>query len=384
MITKQLKAIREASVPLDLTTIRGLMIGILEVLAPEIFTLHVGNDGGTFRCSEIFVGRFVKRHLRWSKRKGTQAGQKLPVDAPAQMKSHVFRLAVDIRDHSIPACCCANCDQTGYTYSQPAACTYDPIGTNQVTIIGKEDKRAFTIMAGILMSGEVLPFQIMYTGKTPALLPEINNPKSEFKAANDEAKEFGFRFEPTGVSGNHWSNIATMKSYVSNILSVYFNKKRTLLNRKSQVCLWTIDCWSVHRSQEFRNWMQENYPWILIRYIPGGCTGIFQPCDVGIQRILKHVMKKTVLSHIVKETVAHLANNKDPGTILLAKAIGVLRSRSVEWLVNGYKAINKPEVIKKVRTSFSPPHVYTHESSDTALRPGSCAKSARSTFHTNV
>lgn len=59
LIVRQLKGIREASVPLDLTTIRGLMIGILEVHAREIFTYHVGNDGKTFQCSEAFVGRFV-------------------------------------------------------------------------------------------------------------------------------------------------------------------------------------------------------------------------------------------------------------------------------------------------------------------------------------
>lgn len=357
--------------PLDLTNIRGIMIGILEVLAPEIFTQHVGSDNRTFRCSESFVGRFVKRQLRWSKRKGTQAGQKLPANASEQMKSHAFRLAIDIRDHSIPACCCANCDQTGNTYSQPGACTYDPIGTNQVTIVGKEDKRAFTIMVGVSMSGEVLPFQIMYAGKTPTSLPGINDPKSEFKAANNDAKKLGFRFEPSGVPGNHWSNITTMKSYVRNVLSVYFDKQRTLLKRKNQVCLWIIDCWSVHRSQEFRNWMQESYPWILVRYVPGGCTGVFQPCDVGIQRILKHAMKKTALSHIVKETVAHLNNNEDPGTILLAKTIGVLRNRSVEWLVNGYNAINKPEVVKKVHTpSFHPQRTRTYESSDTQLGLG--------------
>ena len=100
---KQLKAIREASVPLDLTNICGIMIGILKVLTPEIFTLRVSSDGGTFRCSEAFVGCFVKRQLGWSKQKGTQAGQKLPIDALEQMKNHAFRLAVDICDYSVPA-----------------------------------------------------------------------------------------------------------------------------------------------------------------------------------------------------------------------------------------------------------------------------------------
>ena len=160
-IMKQLKGIQEAAVPLNLTTIHGLMIGIFEVHAQDIFTQHMGNDGKSFRCSEAFVARFVKRQLGWSKRKGTQVGQKVPVDAPEQMKNHTLRLAVDIRDHLIPAGCCINSDQTGYTYARPGSSTYNPIGTNQVSIVGKEDKRAFTIMVGVSMIGDALPFQIM-------------------------------------------------------------------------------------------------------------------------------------------------------------------------------------------------------------------------------
>lgn len=169
------------------------------------------------------------------------------------MRAHTLRLAVDIRDYSIPAGCCANSDQTGNNYARPGLSTYDPTGGNQVTIVGKEDKRAFTIMVGISMSGEVLPFQVMYAGKTEASLPDINDANSEFKDANAEAKRLRFRFEPSGISGNHWSNLANMKSYVRNVLSVYFNEQRALLDRNNQVCLWTIDCWSVHRSREFRD-----------------------------------------------------------------------------------------------------------------------------------
>ena len=94
--------------------------------------------------------------------------------------------------------------------------------------------------------------------------------------------------------------------------------------------------------------MGENYRWILVRYVSGGCTGIIQPCDVGIQRILKHTMKKTGVSHIVKETVAHLNNNETPGIIILTNAVMVLQNRLVEWLVKRYQAINKPEIVKKV------------------------------------
>ena len=126
----------------------------------------------------------------------------------------------------------------------------------------------------------------MYAGKTSGSLPEINNPKSEFKDANEEAKSLKFCFEWTGIPGNHWSNLETMKSYIKNVLSVYFSERRVALGQKNQVCIWAIDCWSVHRLQEFRDWMRTNYPWILVQYVPGRCTGIFQLCNVGIQRIL--------------------------------------------------------------------------------------------------
>lgn len=345
-ILKQLRGIREASVPLDLTTIRGLTIGILKVRLPNVFTVAVGNNSKPFQCSDSFIGRFVKDKLKWSKRKGTQAGQKLPADAEDQMEACAFRLAIAITDHDIPATCVVNGDQTGNTFSQSGQSTYAETGTNQVTVVGKEDKRAFTIMVGISMSGDVLPFQVIYTGQTVTSLPKLDEPGSVYKTANDEAKRLKFRFEPGGKK--HWSNMSTMKDYVTHILAAYFNTQRTRLGRPNQICIWVIDCWSVHRSQEFRYWMRDNYPWILIRYIPGGCTGVFQPCDVGIQRILKHAMRKTALSHVVKETVAHLDKNTDPGTIMLEKGIRELRNRSVEWLVDGYNAINNRDLVKKV------------------------------------
>ena len=148
------------------------------------------------------------------------------------MRNHALHLAVDIHDRSIPASYCVNSDQTRYTYSKPRVSTYDPIGMNQVAIVGKEDKRAFTIMVGVSMSGKTLPFQVMYGGKTDGSLPKINDPTSKFADANTEAKKLHFHFESTGIQGNHWSNLGTMKSYVQNVLNVYFDKQRALLKQK--------------------------------------------------------------------------------------------------------------------------------------------------------
>ena len=75
-----------------------------------------------------------------------------------------------------------------------------------------------------------------------------------------------------------------MKSLVNDIIAPYFDRKTKELELpKTQCSLWTIDCWSVHKSEEFRNWMKKEHSDIIISFVPGGCTGIWQPLNVGIQ-----------------------------------------------------------------------------------------------------
>ena len=131
------------------------------------------------------------------------------------------------------------------------------------------------------MSGEVLPFQAVYIGKTLASLPTSSAPN--YKRATEELK---FQFESSG-NDTYWSTIKTMQSSVTNILAPYFESHHQHLGLPNQLCIWQIDAWSVHKSIEFRSWVWKHYPWIQIHYIPANCTGLFQPCDVGIQQVLK-------------------------------------------------------------------------------------------------
>jgi hypothetical protein len=74
---------------------------------------------------------------------------------------------------------------------------------------------------------------------------------------------------------------------------------RGLLLPSSLSCVWSrseaaapaalllLDLWCHHRSAEFRTWVEVNYPWIKLVYIPGGCTGKVQPADVGLNRPVK-------------------------------------------------------------------------------------------------
>ena len=99
--------------------------------------------------------------------------------------------------------------------------------------------------------------------------------------------------------------------------------------------------------------MRQHYPWIWIHYIPANCTGLFQPCDVGIQRILKLAIRRSALKDIVDDTMQQLNAGVEPSKVVFERKLGMVRNRSVSWLVNGYEAINKREVVEKVNYLFN-------------------------------
>ncbi|KAJ7115367.1 hypothetical protein C8R44DRAFT_928432 [Mycena epipterygia] len=79
-----------------------------------------------------------------------------------------------------------------------------------------------------------------------------------------------------------------MHQLVGEIIVPYFEAMKTELNLPaSQISIWKIDCWSVHKSKDFLVWMKKHHLSIIVLFVPGGCTGIWQSPDVGIQRLLK-------------------------------------------------------------------------------------------------
>ncbi|THU79608.1 hypothetical protein K435DRAFT_697428 [Dendrothele bispora CBS 962.96] len=324
------------------------MIGIITKTAPELFDIELG-DGTKFRCSETFVRRYLRNHLKWSLRTGTRAAQKLPPNYEELLKEAFLREALFIRNYNIPAALRVNTDQTQSVYAPSTKMTWNQSGVKQVDISGHDEKRAFTLVPSISASGEVLPMQAIYKGGTAQSCPNAQTP------AFKEAKRLGFLLEPSKMD-TYWSNIDTMKNLVSKIIAPYFERTKKQLDlsdaqQKSQYSMWKIDCWSVHRSEEFLTWMKENHPQIIILFVPGSCTGVFQPLDVGVQRVMKLSIKRSAHRDLVAEVVTLLdavPSNDKERPLKLDQSVPTLRNRSLGWIVNAYHDINNPDLIKKV------------------------------------
>jgi DDE superfamily endonuclease len=114
----------------------------------------------------------------------------------------------------------------------------------------------------------------------------------------------------------------------------------------TQKSLFNIDAYKVHGSKEFLGWMKGDHPNIIVDFVPGGCTSVGQPADVGIQRPFKLLAKRSFHEDIVNEFSEQLRKGK--GDIVVDDRIGVLRDRSLEWVAKAFNVINKKAIIQSV------------------------------------
>ena len=267
--------------------------------APEIFQ-RKHKDGTYFCCSESFLRSWLHKTLHWSERRATRAAQKIPEDWNSICTKALLRIAYIIMFHDVPSELYVNTDQTQLVYSQGSSLTWTKSGAKQVPVIGEDKKRAFTLVVSVSNNGVLLPFQAVYQGHTSRSLPHTIAPRYD----EAMAKKFQFVFLKTAT---YWSTLETMKSFALDVLHPYFEAEKKRRNlRDDQKCIWQIDIWSVHCSEPFREWMKEKLPYIIILYVLANCTAIFQLCDVGIQRILKHSLKHSYHRDIVHDITAQL------------------------------------------------------------------------------
>src|ERR1700689_2931400 len=110
MILTYLEGLRTASIPLTLTTIRGLMIGQLQHLAPEIFEER-SPDGTQFHCSEAFVQKYLQRSVGWSICHSTWAGRKILDNVDEVLTDAFLRIAYMIKNNDVPSSLVVNSNQ---------------------------------------------------------------------------------------------------------------------------------------------------------------------------------------------------------------------------------------------------------------------------------
>ena len=82
-------------------------------------------------------------------------------------------------------------------------------GSKRVEIVGLSDKRMITAVVASTLSGDMLPVQLIYDGKTDRCHPQGVKFPSDWNITH---------------SDNHWSTNKTMEEYADIILIPYVNR----------------------------------------------------------------------------------------------------------------------------------------------------------------
>ncbi|KAL3688870.1 hypothetical protein R1sor_015179 [Riccia sorocarpa] len=301
---KMLEGIRSCGSILNSLYIQLLLIGFLRSKWPSALR----ENGGTFTCSRSWVRQWVRNRLGWSFRASTTGAAHMPMDYKEKGKILKLRMAYLVHLHGVCPDLIINMDQTAVRL-QPVGTerTYVMKGIREVAVSGKEDKRQITCCVTSSASGILLPFQLIFQGKTRLTIPVT--PSAILLQHN------GWHLTCTQ---NHWASFDTMKDWVDRILAPYYVQicKKHELQVGEQKMVLLLDCWAVHRGKEFRAFMEKNHPYVLLLYVPAGCTSIYQPADVAIQRPLK-------------------------------ASIGTLRAKACEWMWNAHVHVaDNPDLIR--------------------------------------
>ena len=333
-IIEMLHAHRKAGQPLYARSIRNLIIPFIQKRAPNLL---VQENSTSFKVSLSWVRTFVRNELNWSFRKATTAASKLPKDWEQQGLRMTQRIAYLVKCYNVPCELVVNTDQTGiHLVPTGGTKTWEEKGSKHVAVIGIEDKRQVTVAVSSSLSGNILPFQVIFTGTTTRSLPPMNQGRKK-------CEEAGWHITHTS---NHWSNLDSCKGFVEKILQPYRLKQIEILGLPLHTPLiWLIDCWSVHTSTTFLTWLKLTHPLVKTIFVPANCTSVLQPADVILQRPFKHAFRNQYDKWSINQISQQLDSGEEENITLDSK-LSVLKPLLCSWLYEAWLTIHKKRMVQ--------------------------------------
>jgi hypothetical protein len=147
--------------------------------------------------------------------------------------------------------------------------TQNQKGTHQVAISGHDEKWTYTACVATTPKGGILPFQQVWSRVSKASLPTEN----ATGMAKLKALGFHFAFTKSKKKASHFSTFKTMAEWVEFILQSYILEQIEILGLEAdQKSILDLDVYPVHIGQEFRTFLHEKYPNIMLTFVPAHCT----------------------------------------------------------------------------------------------------------------
>ena len=146
--------------------------GTVAAKNPFLLVVH----GGHIQISKGWV-KLLFHRIGYVKRKGSNAGKVTVAHFQEQQEVFLADIKAEVLMNDVPQQLVFNWDQTAVHYVPTGQWTMHRYKEKITPIANSDDKRQITAVLAITLTGEFLPPQMIYQGKTPRCHPKVPFPK---------------------------------------------------------------------------------------------------------------------------------------------------------------------------------------------------------------
>lgn len=314
LIQEYIMKVREAKGVVNTNIVRAGARGLLK----RLDRTRLAEYGGPATLSKGWADSLLKR-MKFCRRMCTTKAQ-MPPEKIHELKTEFLQDIVDVvQFEKIPMELLINWDQTGLNLVPSSKWTLEKKGTKRVGLKGFQDKRMITGVFCCNAIGEMLPFQLIYSGKTNRCHPVQKLPPEWSVTHNMK----------------HWSNEETMLLYISDVIVPYITRVREDMGvGKEQAALAIFDRFKGQMTEKVVEALEEeNIQSILV---PAGCTDQLQPLDLTVNRVAKSFLQERFREWYANK-VADQYNAGESNYVPIDLTTAQMKSVGANWLIQLYQ-----------------------------------------------
>ena len=279
--------------------------------------------GGHIELTKAWAMSLLHR-MGYSKRRCSNAGKVSLPHLEEIQKNFLANIQSEVAMNDIPSVLVFNWDQTALRLIPTGQWTMHPTGAKVVPIAHCDDKRQVTAVLAATLTGEFLPPQIIYEGKT-----ERCHPKGSVPDGWD-----------IWHSSNHWSNEDTMVRYVEKVIVPFLDENRAEMNlEKTHPALALFDCFRGQVTPEFYSLIEKHN--IIPVLVPANCMDKLQPMDVSVNKPVKDHIKQSFHSWYAEEVQSQLQSSVPVHEVKVDVRASIIKAKSINRFISAWESIKK-------------------------------------------
>ena len=290
---------------------RGMIISVRMVLLKASELDHTFRRQ-TNRSKDHAVRRFLKSH-GLVHRAVTHESQRMPQQICEEAHDFILTMRPRVSSADRDQRFIINMDQTPVFFNMSSSTTLQQAGSR--TVNGRTSTSStmqVTVAVTVTASGEMLKPLIIFKGKPKGRIQREfpTYPEGSFYSCQDNA----------------WMDEQVMKDWVETVLKPHVEQAPEDIHP-----ILLLDSYRCHMMASIVNAIGDLG--VQIEHIPGGCTGLCQPIDVGIGKPMKNRIRNSWEEWMVQEGV-DAAISRPPS-----------RQRLSSWIISSLQSIG-PDIVQ--------------------------------------